>query len=704
MRLTLTILVLGRVVLLPGIAAGQGSQYALRFYGTGVNQQDRVRIAIDDDAPGLDASTPLDVGAGSFTIEFWMRGTLANNQSSNAGGDLETFNDNWIDGDIIIDRDIWGGSERKFGISVAGGFIRFGTSSGDSPTNDTVSTIEGDALVLDDEWHHVACVRDAATGRKRIHIDGVLDYAGLAGLSSSDLSYPDDGVPTQNTPWGPYLVLAAEKHDAGPAFPSFAGYLDELCVWSVARTATEIAASMNGIVPPDAPGLVGQYRFEEGTGTTVLDSSAAGSPPGQLIAGTPGNGEWVSYAVDPRQTAPVQGPGNLVAIDLVTAPSGLPVMVNGVLLATPRTLSLLEGSSLQLEAPAASALGAQAYAFAWWSHGASRGHTFTVESPRTLQAIYRRSSQGAVQVAVEASDRNADYYPPVGQGSGNLYDPLGLCCGADSGGVFEAGLQFALPIAPGTVIDSAVLRLTATSDQQGSPSATLRAYDVADAPPFVAGSPTPLTGHAPLTTVNVAWDIPPFTPGSNYASPDLTALVQAVIDRADWQAGNHLGIVLDPAGTAPSQWRCFGNFLSGQPAELDVTYGSDPPAGEFVHVGAGLPGSAGTPLLAGSGDLTPGGADGFVLALTQVEPGQRSFWLVGWTEVDLPLFGGNLYVLPFFAIVPMGSASAAGTVILAASMDPASPPGARILLQAWIPDPAGPAGFAASNGLRLEVP
>ena len=60
--------------LLVAPAAAQGSQFALRFYATGTNQQDRVRIQVDDNVPGPAGNTPLDVGQGSFTIEMWLRG------------------------------------------------------------------------------------------------------------------------------------------------------------------------------------------------------------------------------------------------------------------------------------------------------------------------------------------------------------------------------------------------------------------------------------------------------------------------------------------------------------------------------------------------------------------------------------------------------------------------------------------------------
>jgi hypothetical protein len=295
----------GLLALLAAAAArAQESRSALRFFGTGADQRDRVRIAIDDDAPGPDASTPADVGRGNFTIEFWLRGELADNDTANGGGDRSYADFRWIDGNIIADRDIWDGSEADFGISLAGGLVRFGTGRGDAGS-DLDDTTEGSVNVLDGTWHHVACVRNALTGRKHIYVDGREDFAGGPGVSRADISYPDGGVPSQLTPWGPYQVLGAEKHDAGPAYPSFSGFLDELRIWSAARTAAEILDWRDRVVPAGTPGLAASYRFEEGSGTTIADTSGSGAPAGQLIAGAPGDGEWVAWADDPRNTAPV---------------------------------------------------------------------------------------------------------------------------------------------------------------------------------------------------------------------------------------------------------------------------------------------------------------------------------------------------------------------------------------------------------------
>lgn len=301
---------------LPAGASAQLSEAALRFYGTGIGppgQQDRILMPIDDNVAGAFGPTPMDLGTADFTLEIWLRGRLADNPTANAGGDVELADFSWIDGNIVLDRDIWCGSDRKFGVSIAGGLVRFGTAPGDGGGPDGWHTLEGSTPVLDDTWHHVAVVRQAATGRKRIFVDGVLDFESSAGASTADLSYPDAGIavtpgqcsPGQLTPYGWYLVVAAEKHDAGAAYPSFNGFVDELRAWSTARTGTELGATYRRALNPASPGLAGAYRFEEGTGTSVASSALAAGPVGNLVAGMAGNGEWVTRASDSANTAPL---------------------------------------------------------------------------------------------------------------------------------------------------------------------------------------------------------------------------------------------------------------------------------------------------------------------------------------------------------------------------------------------------------------
>ena len=302
-----------------GAGLAQGSQFALRFFGSsGPGQQDRAIFMVDDNDPGGGGNTPLDIGQSGWTIDWWMRGELADNPTGNAGGDIELGSIDWINGNIILDRDVWCGSERKYGVSIAGGLVRVGVGPGDA--FGVGVTIEGDTPVLDGQWHHVAAVRDDTTESLRIFVDGVLDFESSIGSATADVSYPDGGVPIDPTcnngqllPDGWWLTLAAEKHDL--VWPSFAGYVDELRVWNVARSGREIAADRAEIVPPATPGLVAYYRFEEGAGTTLADGSAAGSPAGDLRSAEPGNGEWVAFADDPNNTAPIDPAAGLIFAD-----------------------------------------------------------------------------------------------------------------------------------------------------------------------------------------------------------------------------------------------------------------------------------------------------------------------------------------------------------------------------------------------------
>ena len=84
------------------------------------------------------------------------------------------------------------------------------------------------ASVLDNQWHHVAVQRRRSDGFLSLYVDGTLQAS--ADGPDGDVSYPDNGVPGNFcggpcTNSDPFLVLGAEKHDAGAAFPSYEGLL-----------------------------------------------------------------------------------------------------------------------------------------------------------------------------------------------------------------------------------------------------------------------------------------------------------------------------------------------------------------------------------------------------------------------------------------------------------------------------------------------
>lgn len=268
------------------------SAASLRFRGNGVAAPglDRVRIPVDavgDANPG----PPADLGAADFTIEFWMKAEAAEND---AAGVSCGENVAWIEGNIVVDRDRFN-QGRKFGLSVAGGKLVFGVSS-----ESASRTVCGDATVLDGQWHHVAVTRAMASGNLAIWVDGILDAAGSG--PPGDVSYPDDGIPCADCCGGgdcdgsdPFLVLGAEKHDAGAAYPSYSGFLDELRLSDSVRYTAPFA-------PPVLPfatdaSTAALYHFDEGAGDAITDSSGrAGGPSDgtRHYGGSPAGPEWAA--------------------------------------------------------------------------------------------------------------------------------------------------------------------------------------------------------------------------------------------------------------------------------------------------------------------------------------------------------------------------------------------------------------------------
>jgi CSLREA domain-containing protein len=235
--------------------------YALRFFGNGVNDIDRVKIRIDP-------NTPIDVG-GDFTLEWWMKATLQDNTASaNCGAEA-----GWITGNIMLDRDVFGsGDTGDYGVVLSGGRIAFGVSRGSSGT-----TLCGSITVADGVWHHVAVTRNSSTGQLAIFVDGVLDEAGTG--PTGDVSYRN-GRPTSYPNSDPYLVIGAEKHDAGRAYPSYRGMIDEFRISNSIRYTANFTLP-TGPFTPDT-NTVGLYHFDEGSGTSARDSAT--------VTGAPTNG------------------------------------------------------------------------------------------------------------------------------------------------------------------------------------------------------------------------------------------------------------------------------------------------------------------------------------------------------------------------------------------------------------------------------
>jgi len=148
------------------------------------------------------------------------------------------------------------------------------------------------------------------------------------------------------------------------------------------------------------------------------------------------------------------------------------------------------------------------------------------------------------------------------------------------------------------------------------------------------------------------------------------------------------------------------------PGAFDTTYGAGALGDGYVarmslgplpwgYYGGSIEGSAGTPLLAGTGDLVAGTP--VRLTLSKAKAATPVTLVVGVSELSAPFKGGTLVPNPDLLIAGLAT-TAHGTLTLVSTWPSGLPSGFTFYSQYWIADPAGPAGFAASNGLSGTTP
>lgn len=128
--------------------------------------------------------------------------------------------------------------------------------------NGTFNLVEDPGIMLPNTWYHVAVTYNSATGDLILYRDGVqVDIAVGVANHAETIQY-----------------IGAFGSGGGPAF-FWAGQIDEVRIWNVARTAVQISNSLSCQLHGDEPGLVGYYNFNQGTagannaGVTTLNET-----------------------------------------------------------------------------------------------------------------------------------------------------------------------------------------------------------------------------------------------------------------------------------------------------------------------------------------------------------------------------------------------------------------------------------------------
>lgn len=219
----------------------------LLFIYTGSYAQSNYALSFDGTDDYVNTSAYVVPASGNFTVELWVYATTYSGYREFVSQGSS-------------------GSAFYIGTTNSTGVIRCGDNWGST----------GVTMPLN-QWVHIALVKSGASAT--LYLNGVQKASLASGYSISSA--------------GSSFQIGTQYGGIGEFFN---GKIDELRVWNVARTQSEIRAGMlNKNLSNSASGLVAYYRFNEGSGTTAANSCTNTSG----INGTLTNG--AAWAASPIQ-------------------------------------------------------------------------------------------------------------------------------------------------------------------------------------------------------------------------------------------------------------------------------------------------------------------------------------------------------------------------------------------------------------------
>jgi len=199
-------------------------------------EQQTLALAFDGQNDYVNVPSLTNLSGNAITIEYWFKGSSIQSAVRYQNGGSNYVVSGWNNNHILSND----------GGSANGLFVGFG--------------------VTDGNWHHVAMTweQNTVNGFKS-YLDGVL----VAERTSSNSPIPNQ---TYNLLLGAYQTSAEFMN----------GSLDQVRVWSVARTAGEIQAGMNQCDTSGQLGLLLYYQFENGAGSSVVTDLSGNNHHGTL--------------------------------------------------------------------------------------------------------------------------------------------------------------------------------------------------------------------------------------------------------------------------------------------------------------------------------------------------------------------------------------------------------------------------------------
>ncbi|WP_345853396.1 Ig-like domain-containing protein [Shewanella algae] len=194
----------------------------------------------DGDAVTLTNAASALANDSTFTLEMWA------NFSSTSG--------------IINLMDITGSLD-------AGGFIIYNNTMTVDLSGDFSSLTQSNPITISTNvWYHFAFVFN--NGQWDFYLDGQATGIGVADMGGNN-TVPDYQAANVNN-----LVAGLQNHGS---VNNFTGKIDDIRLWSTARTQTEIQNNRQLELAGNETGLIGYWKLNETSGTVVNDSQTNGS-------------------------------------------------------------------------------------------------------------------------------------------------------------------------------------------------------------------------------------------------------------------------------------------------------------------------------------------------------------------------------------------------------------------------------------------
>ena len=260
-----------------------------------VLQFDGVDDAVNVGIPTWSYSTQFRT---TMTVECWFKTTDTNNQKG-----LSSVVSKWSSGGYTTT------SMFLLAMTPTGTLTTWLTNASGSFGSTTSSSTYKDA-----QWHHVAVTYNSSSGVVSMYIDGTLNN------SSTIDSF---GLLSNNTTTR--LIFGSDDAGTSPSTQTdrqFRGYLSDVRIWNVVRSASEISVNYRQRLIGTETGLVGYWELNQGYSTgwgsysTALDNTSNRSHGTLIGMGATPSGSWVASNIyfQPRISTLTLGANNGVYV------------------------------------------------------------------------------------------------------------------------------------------------------------------------------------------------------------------------------------------------------------------------------------------------------------------------------------------------------------------------------------------------------